>query len=155
MIRPLIAADIPSLMNLWLSETARAHPFIRETYWQDNYKLVRDQLLPQAQTYVCIDRHKLKGFISLLEGNYIGALFVAPQYQNQKLGTKLLKYLLRRRSSASLNVYAQNQQAIDFYHRRGFKIVREQVDEAAGATELLMSWAKGSKNGVIRRRGES
>lgn len=155
MIRPLAHSETDRLLDLWLSGTQKAHPFIDPGYWQRNYALVKEQLLPAAQTYVYVDRHRLKGFISLLEGNFVGALFVAPQFQNQKIGTKLLKYVLRRRSSASLNVYAQNQSAIDFYHRRGFKIILEQMDQSTGRAELMMSWAKGSRNGIFRRPGES
>lgn len=155
MIRPLAHYEIDQLLDLWLSGTAKAHPFIDPLYWQQNYGLVKEQLLPAAQTYVYADRHKLKGFISLLDGNFIGALFVAPEFQNQKIGTKLLNYLLRRRSFACLNVYAKNQQAIDFYHRRGFKIIREQTDAKTGASELTMSWARGARSGICRRPGES
>lgn len=155
MIRPLAHDEIDQLLDLWLSGTQKAHYFIDPDYWRQNYNLVKEQFLPVAQTYVYIDRHKLKGFVSLLEGNFIGALFVAPEFQRQKVGTKLLNYVLRRCSSASLNVYAKNQQAIDFYHRCGFKIIREQTDQETGAAELVMSWARGSRSVICRRPGES
>lgn len=155
MIRRLIASDIPAAAQLWLQTSLEAHPFIAASYWQDNLDRVRGLLAKDAETYVFVNRHKICGFISLLADNFIGALFVAKPFQRNRIGAKLLDYALRRRPVASLCVYAANRPAISFYHHRGFKIIREQIEPETGVAELVLAWAKGCKSGPCRRPGES
>ena len=155
MIRRACTDDYTKILSLWLKGTSAAHPFIKEDYWKANQEMVKNQLLPQAQTYVFCDKHQIKGFISLLEDNYIGALFVKPIYQSQKIGTKLLRYVLRNKTSASLKVYTQNEPAINFYRYHGFKIIQEGQDLSTQAHELIMAWSKGSRKGLFRQKGDS
>ncbi len=155
MIRRLTASDIPTVLNLWLRNTQQAHPFISTEYWENNLQNVRKMLSDSAETYIFIDKHKTKGFISLLPENFIGALFVNEKDRACRIGSKLMRYVLRRRPAASLQVYAANRQAVAFYHKCGFKIIREQMDIPTNQPELLMSWAKGCKSSIHRRQGES
>lgn len=114
MIRRLIPSDIPAVLELWLRSTKQAHPFIAPGYWDENTGLVKDMLTRQAETYVFADKHRIKGFVCLLPENFIGALFVDEKFRSRRIGTKLLNYILRRRSAASLHVYAANRPAVDF-----------------------------------------
>lgn len=155
MIRRMTAADIPAVLNLWLRNTKQAHPYIPARYWEDNVILVRQMLTDSSETYVFVDKRKAKGFISLLPDDFVGALFVNENCRYCRIGTKLLQYVLRRRSKAFLQVYAANHSAITFYHKCGFKIIREQIDKQTGQPELLMAWAKGCKSIILRRQGES
>ncbi len=155
MIRRLHKTDIEQVAKLWLSSTKQAHPFIVANYWDENLSKVKDLLVSQAQTYLYVDKHQIKGFISLLENGYIGALFVKPIYQSQKIGTKLLRYVLRNKTSASLKVYTQNEPAINFYRYHGFKIIQEGQDLSTQAHELIMAWSKGSRKGLFRQKGDS
>ena len=100
MIRRLIPSDIPAVLELWLRSTKQAHPFIAPGYWDENTGLVKDMLTRQAETYVFADKHRIKGFVSLLPENFIGALFVDEKFRSRRIGTKLLNYILRRRSAA-------------------------------------------------------
>ena len=102
---------------------------------------------PNADNFVFEDKHKIKGFISIIDDKHIGALFIAPEYQNQKIGSKLINYVKKIYPFLSLNVYEKNTAAVGFYQRRGFKIVSKQIDEGTKETELLMSWSLPSKTG--------
>ena len=61
MIRRLIPSDIPAVLELWLRSTKQAHPFIAPGYWDENTGLVKDMLTRQAETYVFVDKHRIKG----------------------------------------------------------------------------------------------
>jgi putative acetyltransferase len=50
----------------------------RESYWRDSVAVVRDVYLPAASTWVWEQDGELKGFISVMESRFVGALFVAP-----------------------------------------------------------------------------
>ncbi len=151
MIRKANAQDYIKLADLWLKASLEVHDFIADDYWRSMQKSVMRDYLPNSETYVFEDKHQLKGFISLMENNYIGALFVAPQFQGRKIGKKLLTYIRRRRSHLNLNVFTKNTKAIYFYQRQDFKIVNEQKEKSTGEKELQMSWAVGCKSGFKKR----
>lgn len=145
MIRKATSTDIDKIMQLWLETNIKAHDFISSEYWLKHFDEVKNKYLPQAETFVYEDKHQLKGFISILLDNFVGALFVDTRYQRQNIGTKLLDYARKQKSSLNLKVYAQNQPAIKFYQKNDFKILAEKFDESAQAKELIMAWMKGCK----------
>ena len=151
MIRKATHADMEKIMQLWLEANTKAHDFIAPSYWQKHFDEVKNHYLPQAETFVYEDKHQLKGFISLLLDNFVGALFVDPRYQRQNIGTKLLDYARKQKSSLNLKVYAQNLSAIKFYQKNDFKILAEKYDESAQSKELIMGWMKGAKNPFLNK----
>src|SRR5574344_1855041 len=155
MIREFDIKNIDKLMSLWLESTSLAHPFIEKDYWLENFEHVKNDCLLKAKTYVFIDRHQIKGFISILKDNYIGALFVAPQSQHHKIGTKLLNYVKRLKPNLSLSVYVNNENAVNFYQKNGFKIISDRTELETGEDELLMAWTLASKHIHKRQPGDS
>lgn len=151
MIRKATINDVDKIMRIWFEASVRAHSFVEENYWKDREDDVRNIYLPQAQTFVFEDRRQIKGFISIVSDNFIGALFVTPQSQQHKIGTKLLAYVRRKRPNLTLNVYAKNEQALKFYQKNDFKIISQGKDCATNEEELRLSWARGCKNGYIKR----
>ena len=89
MIRRATLDDTDKICGLWLEASLRAHNFISEDYWRRMLPGIKRDYLPNSETYVFVDKHQIKGFLSLLDGKHIGALFVAPRYQRAKIGTKL------------------------------------------------------------------
>ena len=142
MIRRACTDDYKKILSLWLRGASAAHPFIKEDYWTSNQDMVKNQLLPQAQTYVFCDKHQIKGFISLLEDNYIGALFVKQQEQRKGIGRKLINYCKEKYDKLELNVYDKNGNAIAFYMAMGFKNVGVQIDKDTGEKEYIMEWKR-------------
>lgn len=156
MIRKNTDADIEKILDIWLKTSIQAHDFVDEEYWQKMKPSVKKYYLPNADSYVYEDKHKIKGFISIVDDKHIGALFVAPEYQNQKIGSKLINYVKKIYSELSLKVYIKNAKALRFYQNHGFKIVAEQQDEGTKENELLMSWFLESKTcGQKRYPGDS
>lgn len=156
MIRAAVSADYPAIVRLWLAASLQAHDFIAAEYWEKMQKSIVRDYLPNSQTFVFVDKRQIKGFISIVDDCHVGALFVAPQHQGRKIGTKLIKYVRRHRGHLSLNVYAQNRQAVYFYQYNDFKIVREQIDPSTKEKELTMAWAIGCKSGFCKRfQGDS
>lgn len=151
MIRAAQKNDIERIMQIWLESNIKAHNFIDKSFWEERFAEVRDVYLPQSETFVYEDKHQIKGFVSLILDNFIGALFVDTSYQRQNIGTKLLEYIRRTHPSLTLRVYTKNQGALSFYQFHGFKILAQKKDENTGAEELIMSWALGCKSGYNKR----
>ena len=81
--------------------------------------------------------HKIIGFIVGVKINEILTkilmLSISEQYQNKKIGSDLLKYLLKKISEegvrfVELEVRIDNDKAINFYKKHGFKIINEIKD---------------------------
>lgn len=140
MIRKINEDDIDIIMNIWLETNIKSHNFIDEKYWQENYNLVKNQYLPISQTYVFDENGDIKGFISILDNNFIGALFVNLKFQNQGVGTKLIKYCQKIYNQLSLSVYKENTSAIKFYKKNNFKIISENKTSFPEHKEYEMNW---------------
>jgi len=129
-IRPFDAAtDIRKLSGIWLDASLKAHPFIGTSRLLEQRRLIEEEYLPKAETWVACHRGEAIGFISLL-GTHIGGIFVAPDRQGAGAGRTLIAHALKRKGELSLEVYTQNEQAMRFYASLGFKEVsRRDVDD--------------------------
>ena len=141
MIRNIKSKDIDRIMGIWLRSTIKAHDFISKEYWEDNYNDVRNIYIPMAETVVYEDEEDRKGFISIINNEFIGALFVDRKYQSSGIGKKLIDYAINRYKKLNLAVYKENKKSVEFYINRGFKIIKEQVNEDSGHNEYIMEKA--------------
>ena len=87
-------------------------------------------------------RKKIKGFISVIDSNFIGALFVDTKSQGSGIGKSLVKYVKNKYENIELAVYKDNKKAVEFYKKEGLKIIKEQENEDSGHLEYLMSYSK-------------
>ncbi len=138
MIRNLENKDIDKIMDIWLKSTIKAHDFISEEYWKNSYNTVKDIYIPIAETFVYEDDEDIKGFISIINNEFIGALFVDVDAQSNGIGRCLIDYALHKYKKLDLAVYKDNKKSVDFYIHRGFKIIKEQVNEDSAHKEYIM-----------------
>jgi len=138
MIRNIGSNDIDKIMNIWLRSTIKAHDFIQKEYWENNYNIVMNMYIPMSETFVYEDEECIKGFISIINNEFIGALFVDIDYQNSRIGKKLINYATDKYKNLNLAVYKENKTAVDFYINRGFTIIKEQANEDSGHNEYIM-----------------
>ncbi len=145
MIRAFRENDLAAVMRIWLDTNIKAHHFIPKEYWTDNYAAVKE-ILPQAEVYVCedADTHQIMGFIGLTN-NYIAGIFIKEVAQSKGKGKRLLDYVKGIKANLSLSVYQKNVRAVSFYHREGFIIRSENVDENTNEKEFTMSWSNRSR----------
>lgn len=138
MIRNLGHKDINKIMDIWLNSTIKAHSFIPKEYWEKNYDDVRNVYIPISETIVYEDKECIKGFISIINNEFIGALFVDIDYQGNGVGKELINYAIDKYKKLKLAVYKENKKSVEFYINRGFKIIQEQINEDSGYNEYIM-----------------
>ncbi|WP_061797962.1 MULTISPECIES: N-acetyltransferase [Serratia] len=147
MIRPCGPADLERLMALWLPSTIAAHPFVAEDYWRQSAALVRENYLPRAQSWAYCQDGEIVGFISVLDEQFIGALFVDRRFHGRGVAAALMTQVQRRYRRLSLEVYQQNLRACAFYHKRGFRPTQRLFNEETRAYTLIMNWSS-AENGA-------
>ena len=138
MIRKLENRDINIIMDIWLKSTIKAHNFIDENYWRKNYNNVKNIYIPISDTFVYEDNGRIKGFISIINNDFIGALFVDVNSQGMGIGSKLIDYAISIYGNLSLSVYKNNENAFDFYKNKNFKILSEEVNKETKFLEYIM-----------------
>lgn len=129
MIRKFKEEDTTKVMTIWTKGNFFAHPFIERDYWIANYNRVKDEYLKQSETYIYTENEEIKGFISIIDDTYIGALFIKQDSIRQGIGKRLLNYCKERKNKLTLQVYEKNVDATLFYTAMGFKNKRVQIDE--------------------------
>ena len=144
MIRMFDACDLDQVMELWLNGNIEAHDFIPRNYWESNAPMVREQLL-QAEIYVYETDGKILGFVGL-QGDYLAGIFVDRHARSMGIGGQLIHYVQKIRRTLILNVYRKNQSAMEFYLREGFSVLSEDIDEATGETDIVLSWKFEERN---------
>lgn len=138
MIRSIENKDINKVMDIWLRSTIKAHDFIPKEYWDNSYSTVKDVYIPMADTFIYEDEKSIKGFISIINNEFIGALFVDTDSQGGGIGKKLINFAIDKYKNLSLAVYKDNVKSVVFYKRMGFTVVKEQVNQDSGYTEYIM-----------------
>ena len=138
MIRKLENKDVDKIMTIWKESTIKAHDFIDKQYWEDNYETVKNIYLPMSETFLYVDQDKIKGFISIIENEFIGALFIDVNYQGEGIGSKLIDYVTEKYGELELAVYKDNERAVKFYKNKGFKVIKEQESENSNFKEYIM-----------------
>ena len=138
MIRKLQKVDLNKVADIWLKTNRKAHFFISDQYWINNYEFVKE-MLPQAEVYVYEKDKRIQGFVGVRD-EYIEGIFVADEMQSQGIGKKLLDYIKAEKVRLQLNVYQKNIRAMSFYQREGFTIQCEKMDEFTGEKEYVMNW---------------
>lgn len=138
MIRKLQKVDINRVADIWLKTNLKAHYFIPEQYWTNNYEVVKE-MLPQAEVYVYEDDKIIQGFIGIND-EYIEGIFVSDEMQSCGIGKMLLDYIKDKKDRLQLKVYQKNVRAMSFYQREGFTIQSEEMDEFTREKEYVMNW---------------
>jgi putative acetyltransferase len=137
LIRPYQCQDEETVIEVWYAASLIAHDFVPASFWDTQKQDIRNKYLPVAQTWVYEQDGQIVGFMSLLE-NYIGALFVHPDYQGQGIGTQLIGHAKAMHRVLLLDVFKQNTRSRHFYEKCGFEVTAENIHEATGCENLSL-----------------
>ena len=135
MIRLFEFRDLDRIMEIWLEGNLKAHSFIKEEYWRQNYETVRS-VLPNAEVYVFEEDREVQGFIGM-DAEYIAGLLVAEGHRGHGIGHQLISEV-KRKKRLSLHVYEKNTGAVAFYRAEGFRVENSMIEKETGEQEYLM-----------------
>lgn len=141
MIKKLTLDKLDEVMDIWLNTNIEAHNFISEQYWINNFDLVKE-MIPNADVYIFEEGNIIKGFIGIVEQNYIAGLFVRERYQRQGIGKELLDYCKSKYSYLTLDVFIRNKNALTFYRKNNFEVKKEHFNQQLQELEYTMHFNK-------------
>ena len=139
MIRAFREEDTEAVIRIWLEASILSHSFIDKAYWEEKADAMRTLYLPLSEVVVDEDKDtgEVIAFIAFVE-DYLAALFGAPAHQKKGVGSRLLALAKKMRDTLELSVYAENERAVAFYRKNGFRMTDKRIEEMTGHTELLM-----------------
>lgn len=127
-IRPSRPSDADTIFEIWRRAVDATHHFLTPG---DRRAIDEDVqvLLPQLSLWVAVDEDdRPTGFMSMSDLS-LDALFIDPLKHGIGIGRALVEFALRSSSYILTDVNEQNEQALAFYRRLGFKEVgRSPID---------------------------
>ena len=152
MIRKFREEDTTKVMTIWIKGNFKAHSFIDRDYWLENFNRVKEEYLMKSETYVYTEDEEIKGFISILKSEYIGALFIRQDSLREGIGRRLINYCKERYHHLLLNVYEKNVDAMLFYVAMDFKNKEIKIDEETRRKRIYNGMEKVEKTIVKKWR---
>jgi putative acetyltransferase len=130
-IRAAAENDYPAIMKIWELSVRATHDFLPEDYLQE-IKSLLPSILPQVPIcLLCNEEGMIKGFAGVAEQK-IEMLFLHPGSRGQGIGRKLTEYCIQELGAAKVDVNEQNEQAVGFYLKMGFRVMNRQELDSLG-----------------------
>lgn len=139
MVRLMEIQELPTVLEMWKVINKEAHPFIGEDYW-DNQDETMIQTFGNANVYVYVEHDVIKGFAFVVEGYYLGGVFVEDKARRRKFGTELVNFIKSRYDELVINIYDENKSAQSFITSLGFSKEETEIEEATGVSETTYAW---------------
>lgn len=139
MIKTFELHQLDEIMDIWLNTNISAHDFIDKSYWENSADTVKS-LLPNADLFIYQKEDSIKGFVGITEGTYIAGLFVKDGFQSQGIGQKLLEHCKKLYPRLELDVFIENDKAVQFYLKNGFSSIETKMNPDFMHKEYHMIW---------------
>lgn len=125
------------LIAIWCRSVDATHGFLLKAYRAELEELV-SSFLPEAPLWVAVTEKDEPVAFMLLTGEHMDALFVDPAVRGCGVGKLLIKHALSLAPRLTTNVNEQNEQAVGFYKKMGFKVTgRSETDDLGKPYPLL------------------
>ena len=135
-IRKATQSEYPILVGVWERSVRATHHFLSEEDLQDIKRDMPLFYLPNVSLYVVESTDRVAGFIGL-SGDMIEMLFVDSDCMGQGYGSELLSFAVAK-GLCNVDVNEQNETALKFYQRKGFRVIgRDEFDSAGRPYPIL------------------
>ena len=140
--------DYDELLTVWEASVRSTHHFLAEKDIQFYKPLIREQYFLAVELYIIRnEKEEIAAFMGLSD-ELIEMLFVSPGEQGKGYGRRLLEYATRRKQINKVDVNEQNDKALGFYLRMGFRIIgRDETDGMGKPYPILHLQLPEAENG--------
>ncbi|MDU4005370.1 acetyltransferase [Pluralibacter gergoviae] len=125
------------LIAIWCRSVDATHDFLSGAYRAELEDLV-SAFLPETPLWVAVTEKDEPVAFMLLTGEHMDALFVDPAVRGRGVGKLLIEHALTLAPRLTTDVNEQNEQAVGFYRKMGFKVAgRSETDDLGKPYPLL------------------
>lgn len=135
MIRKFELADLPEILKI------EHKAFPKTAYNKDIFRYFW-QNYPETFLVYVSDNSKVVGYIIYTDRGHVISIAVAPSHRRRKIGTKLMRIVLRTVGYAEVEVRRSNRVAIAFYQKLGFKCEGKIPNYYGDEDALFYTWRK-------------
>ena len=139
MVRLMEIQELNTVLDMWTEINKEVHTFVDAQYW-DEQRETMIEVLGNANVYVYDEHDVIKGFAFIVEGYYLGGVFVEAPARRRKFATGLITFIKSRYDELVVTIYEDNTLAQDFILTQGFAREESDVDEATGVNEITYGW---------------
>lgn len=131
-VGPVRSEDFPRMVEVWEASVRATHHFLSEADIQFFKPLVGEAFRRAAELACVRDAGgRVAAFLGVA-GENIEMLFVHPACRGSGLGRRLVEYAVGVLGAKTVDVNEQNEQAVGFYRRMGFEVVRRSPTDGLG-----------------------
>lgn len=118
-----VPADFPEIVELWEASVRTTHHFLPESDILYFKPLILNEYLYHVDLYCTKDEQgRITGFLGIADGK-IEMLFIDPSARGKGIGRQLSEYAINELGATTVDVNEQNEQAVGFYQKMGFKTI--------------------------------
>lgn len=147
MIRPFEMGDLKAVMDIWLRNSIKAHPFIDKMYFINHYQSFQEDHLLRSQSHVYEIEGKIVGFVSIKQDMVVTTINVDEPYRLSGIGEALMQGLIDKFQQVTVKCFMDNMDALAFFHKLGFKAISTETDPET-KKELMVLTIDGQQQSV-------
>ena len=129
--------DFAPLVAIWRSAVDATHEFLADADRDEVESRLESDYFPAVSLTVAELNGRPVGFAGVLDGN-LETLFIDAKQRGTGIGTSLLSHAINDHGVRYVDVNEQNRQAVEFYTRRGFQVVRRSETDDVGRPYPLL-----------------
>jgi GNAT superfamily N-acetyltransferase len=144
-IRPARADEYDEIAQVWMNSWASTGIEAASDLLLADF---RTRVLHEVENgwslFVADDERRIAAMLALrMTDNFLGQLFIAPDYQRQGLGKRLLAFARERMPAEIwLRCVRENEKAWRWYEREGFVYEKEKINATTGFMVKYYRWKK-------------
>lgn len=131
MIKKADIENYSEIQLVWEFSVKATHHFLPDDYFEEIRSLFQT-FLPAVDLYIDLDENrKITGFLGVAEGK-IEMLFLHPNYIGSGIGRSFTRFAIDQLQVTKVDVNEQNEKAVEFYQRMGFRVVKRNETDGLG-----------------------
>jgi putative acetyltransferase len=128
--------DYDTVTDIWERSVRASHHFLPEDYLLEIRRLL-PKILPLVDIYLYREQSQTLGFAGVA-GKKLEMLFVDPLHFGRGVGRSLVQYCLHHLGTNKVDVNEQNQTALEFYIKMGYRqFDRKELDSMGRPYPIL------------------
>lgn len=132
MIVPAEPSDYKEITDVWQASVKATHHFLPSDFTENLREQVETVYLPMVQLYCAKNEDgKILGFLGVADQK-IEMLFLDPDMRGKGLGKQLTEFAIQTLKANAVDVNEQNEQAVGFYLKMGFKQIGRSEKDGQG-----------------------